>query len=182
MTRSDSPRSTSHSRSVPSSLPLSTLRLSGVKARPFTTALWPSSAALFAIPQPDHVVKAATGEQAAIPAPGHAIHLLRMPHKRLQTASACEFPQLEGAIPARAGHSAAVGGKGQSPHPVAMPREYLHAASRPGLLPLPQPNRAREVATGEQASIRTPGQRIHRASVAIEGLAVHTPVGVPESD
>src|SRR6266702_6823312 len=45
MTRSDSPRSTSHSRSVPSPLPLSRLRLSGVKARPYTTALCPSSAA-----------------------------------------------------------------------------------------------------------------------------------------
>src|SRR5438270_11150473 len=45
MTRSDSPRSTSHSRSVPSPLPLSRRRLSGVKARPYTTALCPSSAA-----------------------------------------------------------------------------------------------------------------------------------------
>src|SRR6266700_8187248 len=43
MTRSDSPRSTSHSRSVPSSLPLSRWRLSGVKVRLYTSARWPCS-------------------------------------------------------------------------------------------------------------------------------------------
>src|SRR5205814_2207453 len=54
MTRSDSPRSTSHSRSVPSPLPLSRLRLSGVKARPYTTALCPSSAARALPSWPSH--------------------------------------------------------------------------------------------------------------------------------
>src|SRR5260370_6642456 len=54
MTRSDSPRSTSHSRSVPSSLPLSRWRLSGVKARPFTMALWPCSAARDVPSWPSH--------------------------------------------------------------------------------------------------------------------------------
>src|SRR6266849_6403659 len=54
MTRSDSPRSTSHSRIVPSSLPLSRWRLSGVKARSFTTALWPSSAARALPSWPSH--------------------------------------------------------------------------------------------------------------------------------
>src|SRR5947199_310160 len=54
MMRSDSPRSTSHSRSVPSPLPLSRLRLSGVKARPYTTALCPSSAARALPSWPSH--------------------------------------------------------------------------------------------------------------------------------
>src|SRR5438876_34261 len=43
MTRTHSPRSTSHSRIVPSSLPLSRWRLSGVKASPFTAAACPCS-------------------------------------------------------------------------------------------------------------------------------------------
>src|SRR5260370_217037 len=43
MPRTHSPRSTSHSRSVPSSLPLSRWRLSGVKASPFTAAACPCS-------------------------------------------------------------------------------------------------------------------------------------------
>ncbi len=62
------------------------------------------------------------------------MHLIRMPHQRLETASASrlpDLPELDGAIPTRAGEPAAIGGKGQSPHPVAMPPERLHAASRP---------------------------------------------------
>src|SRR5207245_1014646 len=43
MTRTHSPRSTSHSSIVPSSLPLSRWRLSGVKASPFTAASCPCS-------------------------------------------------------------------------------------------------------------------------------------------
>src|SRR6266849_6756794 len=43
MTRTHSPRSTSHSSIVPSSLPLSSWRLSGVKASPFTAAACPCS-------------------------------------------------------------------------------------------------------------------------------------------
>src|SRR3989440_755580 len=88
-----------------------------------------------------------------------------MPLKRLQTASAGKFPQLDAAIPASAGQSAPVGGKGQAPHQVAMPGERLHAGSRPVLLPLPQPDRARDVATGKQAPIRAPGQREDRTGM-----------------
>ncbi len=140
--------------------------------------------ALLAIPQPDRVVKAATGQRASIRTPGHAIHLLRMPHKRLQTASASrlpDLPQLDGAIPARAGKSAAIGGKGQSPHPVGMPPERLHAGSRPGLLPLPQPNVSIKAATGEQAPIRAPGQREDRTRMRqlLEGGAQ---LRIPEPD
>src|SRR2546423_9309960 len=101
--------------------------------------------------------------------------------KRLQTASAGKVPQLQGAIPACAAESAAVGGKGQSPHPVAMLRERLHAASRPGRLPLPEPNRAREVATGEQAPIRAPGQREDRAGMR-HLLKEGAQLRVPEPD
>src|SRR5258708_7011106 len=43
MTRTHSPRSTSHNSRVPSSLPLSRWRLSGVKASPFTAAAGPCS-------------------------------------------------------------------------------------------------------------------------------------------
>src|SRR5260370_8238954 len=43
MTRTHSPRSTSHNSRVPSSLPLSRWRLSGVKASPFTAAACPCS-------------------------------------------------------------------------------------------------------------------------------------------
>ncbi len=46
-----------------------------------------------------------------------------------------------------------------------MARERLHAASRPGRLSLPQPNRAHCVPTGETASIRAPGQREDRAGM-----------------
>src|SRR2546425_3872698 len=107
-----------------------------------------------------------------------------MPHQRLETASASRLPDLtefDGAIITRAGEPTAIGGKGQSPHPVAMPRERLHAGSRPGLLPLPQPKRAREVATGEQAPIRAPGQREDRTGMRqlLEGGAQ---LRIPEPD
>src|SRR5260370_39295732 len=96
---------------------------------------------------------------------GRGIHVLRMAHQGLPTASSPrlpDLPQLEGAIPARAGKSAAIWGKGQSPHPVDMPPERLHAGSSPGLLPPPQPNVSIKAATGEQAPIRAPGQREDR--------------------
>src|SRR5438876_7210944 len=64
--------------------------------------------ALLAIPQPDRVVKAATGQRASIRTPGQGLHPLGMLLKRLQTASAGKVPQLQGAIPACAAESAAV--------------------------------------------------------------------------
>ncbi len=140
--------------------------------------------ALLAIPQPDRVVKAATGQRASIRAPGQGLYLLRMPHKRLAQAAASrlpDLPQLDGAIPARAGQPAAIGGKGQFPHPVAMPHKRLHAGSRPGLLPLPQPNRARDVATGKQAPIRAPGQREDRTGMR-QLLQGGAQLRVPEPD
>src|SRR5438132_4354820 len=62
-----------------------------------------------------------------------------------------------------------------------MPREPLSAASRPARLPLPEPNRACEVATGQQVPIRTPGQREARTGLwqLPEGDAA---LGVPEPD
>src|SRR5207244_4955325 len=76
-----------------------------------------------------------------------------------------QLPQLDAAIPARASQEAFVGRKGQSPHPTAMPYEALDAgrwAARPDL---PQPDRARIVASGEQVPISTPGQRGDRAGM-----------------
>ncbi len=109
------------------------------------------------------------------------MHPLGMPLKRLQTASAGQFPQLDAAIPARTSQPAPVGGKGQSRYPVAMPLKRLHAGSRPGLLPLPQPQRAHDAATGEQAPIRAPGQREDRTGMrqVREGCAQ---LRIPEPD
>src|SRR3989442_6484519 len=109
------------------------------------------------------------------------MHPLCMPLKRLETASAGKFPELDAAIPARTGQPAPVGGKGQSPHRVAMPPERLYAGSRPGLLHLPDANRAREVATGEHAPIRAPGQREDRTGMwhVLQGGAQ---LRIPEPD
>lgn len=62
-----------------------------------------------------------------------------------------------------------------------MPLQCLHAAIRPARLPPPDPNRAREVATGESAPIRTPGQREDRAGM---GHLLHegAQLRVPEPD
>src|SRR6184192_818620 len=59
-----------------------------------------------------------------------------------------------------------------------MPLKRLHAASRPALLHLPYPNRAREVATGEHAPIQAPGQREDRTGmrhVLKEGAQLRVP-------
>src|SRR6516225_7564015 len=118
----------------------------------------------FLMPQPYRVVKAATGHSASIRTPGDASYLLRMARKLLaQAASFSQLPQLDAAIPARARQAGAVGSKGQSAHPTAMSIEDLDAGGSPAGLDLPQPNGAGDVATGEQASIRAPGQRGDRA-------------------
>src|SRR6266567_2953480 len=137
--------------------------------------------ALLAIPQPNSCVPTTTGQRASIRTPGQGLHPFGMLLKRLETASTGQVPQLDGAIPARAGESAAVWGKGQSPYPVAMLREDLGAASRPGRLPLPEPNRAREVSTGEQVPIRAPGQRENRAGMQ-QLLKEGAQLRVPEPD
>src|SRR5438034_2405963 len=118
-----------------------------------------------AIPQPDRCVPTATGQRASIRTPGQGFHPLRMSHQRLQTASTGGFPQLDGAIPARAGENAAVGGKGQAAHQVGMPGERLHAGCWLAVPDLPEPGRARDVATGEQAPIRAPGSREDRTGM-----------------
>src|SRR6266699_4179058 len=166
MTRSDSPRSTSHSRSVPSSLPLSTLRLSGVKARPFTTALWPSSAALFAIPQPDHVVKAATGEQAAIRAPGQRIHRASVAIEGLAVHTPVGVPESDGRIKSPTGERASLGGKRQALDAVGMPARpeqgtMLQVPQLEGPIPAPSGQRAFVRAEGkgpDYIEMRLPGQ------------------------
>src|SRR5438093_1540653 len=136
------------------------------------------------LPEPDGMVPAATGQRASIWAPGHGLHLLRMPHQRLaQAKAAClsQLPELDAAIPARAGQGAAVGSKGQSPHPATMAYEALDAgrwAARPDL---PQPDRARIVASGEQVPIRTPGQSRDLAGMR-HFLQEGTQLRIPEPD
>src|SRR2546423_8653271 len=134
------------------------------------------------MPQPDRVVKAATGHGASIWTPGQALHLLRMARKLLaQAASFSQLPELDAAIPARARQACAVGSKGQSAHPTAMPSQALDAGGSPARRDLPQPNGARDVATGEQASIRVtcppdraPRQRGDRARMrhVLQGRAL----------
>src|SRR2546429_22478 len=97
----------------------------------------PSSEA-FHLPQAHYALGAGTGELGTIGPPVQVV---------------------EAGIPARASQEAFVGRKSQSPHPAAMPYEALDAgrwAVRPDL---PQPDRTRIVAGGEQLPIRTPGQR-----------------------
>src|SRR5437868_4835546 len=66
-------------------------------------------------------------------------------------------------------------------HPAAMLRERLHTASRPARLPLPDPYRAREVATGEQTSIAAPGQPEDRTGMR-QLLQGGTQLRIPEPD
>src|SRR2546421_38577 len=107
-----------------------------------------------------------------------------MPRKPLAQAQApclSPLPELDAAIPAGAGKNAAVGGKGQAAHPVAMCLKRLHAASRPARLPLPQPNRAHGVSTGEQVPIRAPGQREDRTGMR-QLLEQGAQLRIPASD
>src|SRR5260221_14433658 len=136
---------------------------------------------LLDVPEADGLIKAATGQGASIRAPGHAHHPVRMPRERLETASAFHIPQLDGAIKARAGELRAIGCEGQSPHPLGMPLEDGNAASRPGLVPLPQSNRALEIATDEPPPVWAPGQRADRSGMrhVLEGGAGP---GIPEPD
>src|SRR5207247_10827049 len=93
----------------------------------------------FPMPQPDRVVKAATGHSASIWTPGQALHLLRMARKLLaQAASFSQLPELDAAIPARARQAGAVGSKGQSAEPAAMPSQGLHEGGSPASRELPK--------------------------------------------
>src|SRR5438876_481240 len=60
-----------------------------------------------------------------------------------------------------------------------MPLKRLHAESRSGLLHLPEPNRAGDVATGEQAPMRVPGQQVDRTGMR-QLPAGGAALGVPE--
>src|SRR5438270_6370320 len=62
-----------------------------------------------------------------------------------------------------------------------MPHERLDAGGWLGLLDLPQPNLPREAPAGEQAPIRTPGDRIHRIRMW-QRLEVRATLGSPEPD
>src|SRR6266568_2476202 len=66
-------------------------------------------------------------------------------------------------------------------HPAAMLRARLYAASRLARLPLPEPNRPSEVATGEQVPIGAPGQRDDRVGMR-HLLEEGAQLRVPEPD
>src|SRR2546421_13044276 len=136
----------------------------------------------FDVPQPDRLVKASTGQRAPIWAPGHAKHPVRMPRKRLETASAGYVPQPDGPVPARARELGAIGCESKSRHPMGMPQEYLHAGGWLCPLQLPHPNASIEAATGEQLAVRAPGQRVHSAALTSQRLHVHAGDRIPEPD
>ena len=127
-----------------------------------------SIAAPIDIPEPDCLVKAATGQDASIRTPGHRPHPVGMPRKRLAHTSAGHFPELDGAIPTPAGQGASIGCKSQCEHPVGMPHEHPHAGTWLCPREIPQSNMGVEAPTGEQAPIGTPGQGVHRAAMARE--------------
>src|SRR5438132_5868462 len=103
-----------------------------------------------------------------------------MAHQHLAQVPADHLPEPDRRIMAPAGQGFAVGGKGQSDDPVGMPDERLDAGRWLRLLDLPQSNLPREAAASEQASIRTPGGRIHRISMW-QRLEVRACLGIPES-
>src|SRR5258708_1295161 len=105
--------------------------------------------ALLDIPEPDRLIKAATGQGASIWAPDHAMHPVRMPRERLETVSTGHVPQLDRAITARARELCAIRCKSQACHPIGMSREYLYAGVRPWHLGLPYPNAPIGATTGE---------------------------------
>src|SRR5437763_3718569 len=145
-----------------------------MQPRPIATSM--------AIPEPDRLVKATTGQQSPIRAPGHCPHPVCMSCQRLAQAEASYAPQPYSGIPASAGQLCAIRGKGQSQHPVCMP--YEHPPGAFWLLPreLPQSNALIGAPNGEQAPIGTPGQREHRAALTGERLAVRAGCRVPELD
>src|SRR5437016_12597902 len=77
-------------------------------------------AAPFDIPEPDHLVTAATGEQTAIRAPGHRIHRGGVSRERLTYLETFHVPQLDGSIKAPARQGASIGGKGHRPDKAAV--------------------------------------------------------------
>src|SRR5579884_1966754 len=78
----------------------------------------------FALPEPDRLVHAATGQHAPIWAPGKRSHFVGMPCECLSYTPFFHVPQLDGAIKASARQGASVGSKGQREYPVGMPDEH----------------------------------------------------------
>ncbi len=138
------------------------------------------SSALLDIPEPDRVIKAATGQRASIRAPGHAQHSVRMLRERLETVKAFRVPQLDRAIKARARQLRAIGGQGQSCHPVGMSRKLLHGEFC--LLRLPHPDAPIGAAADQPPPIRAPSQRMYRAALTSQRLHLRAAVGVPQPD
>ena len=139
-------------------------------------------ATTFDVPEPGHLVKAATGQGAPIRAPGDGPHFVGMPCERLAHTPAFHIPQLDGPIKAPTGKSASIGGKGQCEHPVAMPCGLPHADLWLHSPHLPQSNASIQSSRSQQTSIGTPGQCVYRPALAGERLAMRAPVGVEDAD
>src|SRR5260221_5655144 len=134
------------------------------------------------IPEPDRLIKTATGEQAPIWAPGHSVYPIGVPCERLAHIPTGHIPQLDGVIEAPTGQRAPIWGKGQRKYPVGMLSEHPHIACRLCPRLFPHPNAPIEAAAGEHAPIGTPGQRVYRAAVAAERLQVRAARSIPEAD
>src|SRR6266702_861575 len=134
-----SPLCTSHQRNAPSPPPLISTPPLGSHARAYVIPPRPlkmdsrcaplqhhAIAPAFDVPEPGHLVKAATGQGAPIRAPGDRPHFVGMPCERLAHTPAFHIPQLDGPIKAPTGKSASIGGKGQCEHPGGMPCGLPH--------------------------------------------------------
>src|SRR5215472_1152311 len=87
----------------------------------------------FDVPEPDRLVKAATGKEPSIRAPGDSPHFVSMPCEcpaHMQVSLFPHVPKLDGAIKAATGQGTSSGGKSQREHPVAMPGEQPHDSFR----------------------------------------------------
>jgi hypothetical protein len=107
------PLCASHQRRLPSLSPLTN----------WSPRLFQATAkiAWLDIPEPDGVIKAATGHGTSIRAPGQSTYMVRMPLKGTETASAGHIPEPDGRIICATGEPLAIGGKGQAFDEVGMP-------------------------------------------------------------
>ncbi len=135
--------------------------------------------ALLDIPKQGSFVNRATGHGSSISTPRHPDHLVCMSRESLAHTSAGYVPQFYCVIPASTCQSASVGCKGQPHYPVGVLPEGLYTGGWLCLLDLPQPNTTIKATSGEQVSIRTPGDRID-ISRLLQGLQVRAAVSVPD--
>src|SRR5215468_11164602 len=105
-----------------------------------------------------------------------------MPRECLETVKAFYFPQLDGPVPTRTRELTAIGREGQSCHPLSMSRMCPRVYAGLCLLWFPHPNASIGVSTDEQSPIRTPSQRVRRATLTSQLLHVRAALGIPQLD